>query len=107
MAWYALCTPKSFWPSRLNELTKLACELTRSSTTTTAKPIMPPRKNHLWIFAYPAIPSETSTPARAIVMSVTMKIPLLVPNQAAPPAGQVHFSVAQSGSNSWTERMLP
>ena len=68
---------------------------------------MPPRKNHLWTLAYPAIPSETSTPARAIVMSVTMKIPLLVPNQAAPPAGQVHFSVAQSGWNSWTERMLP
>ena len=68
---------------------------------------MPPRKNHLWTFAYPAIPSETSTPARAIVMSVTMKIPLLVPNHAAPPAGQVHFSVAHRGSNSWTERMLP
>ena len=42
-----------------------------------------------------------------IVISVTMKIPLLVPNQAAPPFGQVHLSVAQSGSNSWTDRMLP
>ncbi len=42
-----------------------------------------------------------------IVISVTMKIPFFVPNQRAPPAGQVHLSVAQSGSNSWTDRMFP
>ena len=39
-------------------------------------------------------------PASTIVMRVTTKIPLLVPNHAAPPPGQVHFSVAHSGSNS-------
>src|ERR1039457_3228973 len=107
VAWEAPLTPNTFWPSRLNELMKVACQLASNSTTTTAKPIMPPRKHHFWILAYPDIPSETSRPASAIVMSVTMKIPLLVPNHAAPPPGQVHFSVAQSGSNNWTDRMLP
>ncbi len=75
--------------------------------TTTAKPTRPPTKHHFCIRAYPAMPSETRTPASAIVISDTTKIPVLVPNQAAPPPGQVHFSVAHSGSNSWTERMLP
>ncbi len=42
-----------------------------------------------------------------MVISVTMKMPLCVPNQAAPPPGQVHFSVAQIGSKNWTERMFP
>ncbi len=53
------------------------------------------------------MPSETRKPASAMVISVTMKIPLCVPNQAAPPPGQVHPAVAHRGSNNWTDRMLP
>ena len=104
---YALLMPNSLCASRLNELTKFACELTSSSATMTRKPIMPPMKHHLWILAYPAIPIDTRMPASAIVMSVTTKIPFFVPNHTAPPAGQVHFSVAHSGWNNWTDRMLP
>src|ERR1039457_2318731 len=97
---YALLAPNSLCASRLNELTKLACELTSSRTTTTANPIMPPTKHHFWTFAYPDIPSDTRVPASAIVISVTMKIPFLVPPQPAPPPCQVMPTVAHSGWNS-------
>ena len=49
-----------------------------------ANPSSPPKKHHFCTLAYPAMPSETSTPASAIVISVTTKMPLGVPNQAAP-----------------------
>ncbi len=68
---------------------------------------MPPMKHQRWNFAYPAIPMETRPPASAIVIRVTTKTPLCVPNHAAPPAGQVHLSVAQIGWNSCTAKMLP
>jgi hypothetical protein len=50
------------------------------------------------------MPIETRTPASAMVIRVTTKIPLFVPNQAAPDALP---SVAHSGSKNWTARMLP
>ena len=73
----------------------------------TANPIIPPMKHQRWILAYPAIPTETRRPAMAMVISVMTNTPLCVPNQAYPPPGQVHPSVAHSGSNSCTARMLP
>ena len=46
-----------------------------------------------------------------MVIRETTKIPVCVPNQAAPAVapepGQVHFRVAHSGSKNWTARMLP
>ena len=50
------------------------------------------------------MPSETSTPARTMVIRQTTKMPVGVANQAAPPGEP---SVAHSGWNNWTERMLP
>jgi hypothetical protein len=60
--------------------------------------------HHFWILAYPAIPIETRTPASTMVTRETTKIPLLVPNQAAPDGLP---SVAHSGSKNWIARMLP
>jgi len=50
-------------------------------------------------------------PASTMVIIETVKTPVCVPNQAAPAVapepGQVHFSVAHSGSKNCTARILP
>ena len=53
------------------------------------------------------MPMDTSRPASAIVMSETVNIPLCDVNHAAPPPGQVHFSVAHIGWKNSTARILP
>ena len=52
--------------------------------TRIAMPSRPPKKHHFCTRAYPAMPSETSTPATPMVISVTTNVPVWVPNHAAP-----------------------
>src|SRR5579875_799849 len=84
VAAYAFFIPNSLAVSALNEDSKLDRLDTSRMMTITANPRRPPKKHHLCTFAYPAMPSETSRPASAIVISVTTNVPVCVPNHAAP-----------------------
>ena len=67
----------------------------------TANPTRPPKKHHFWILAYPAIPIDTSTPASAIVMSDTTKIPVC----GAEPGGPAAWPGPSERRPQWLEEL--